>query len=308
VLTLDQEGSLAVYIGRAGCGGEPGRDILIFRPTSAEDEEGVDVSVITQVLEPIITQRIADGTAIFEAYGDQHRKLVAPDEITMLCIDLSKSMSDRCGFIDIQSNEDSDMRLSGNVYTNDAISSQTNVEDPAFPLPDSDELKEYLKTHESYDDFLAIIRTGTNDYQQRLNAEKVLKILQQIDYRQIEARCKRQESLRQHTSHSFYRRQADDIERELGILRNRSFRLHKYKNLICAWFLSSVAHEDTSSNPLTCKPGDPVPEISRTPESFSNPGPIFEMPHEYCYHISSDVMEDPVVTVDLQTYDRKNIE
>jgi hypothetical protein len=165
-----------------------------------------------------------------------------------------------------------------------------------------------LKTHESYDDFLAIIRTGTTDYQQRLNAEKVLKILQQIDHQQIEARSKRQESLRQHASHYYFRRQADDIERELGILRNRSFRLHRYKNLICAWFLSSVAHEGTSSNPLTWKPGDAVPKISRTAESSSHSGPTFEMPNKYCCHISSDVMEDPVITVDNQTYDRKNIE
>jgi hypothetical protein len=45
----------------------------------------------------------------YEAYGDQHRKLVAPDEIAMLCVDLSSSMSERCDFNDIQSNEDAEM-------------------------------------------------------------------------------------------------------------------------------------------------------------------------------------------------------
>lgn len=53
VLTLDRDGSLAVYIGRASCA-EAGKDILLFRPTSSEEEEGVDVSVITQSFEPIL--------------------------------------------------------------------------------------------------------------------------------------------------------------------------------------------------------------------------------------------------------------
>jgi hypothetical protein len=62
VLTLDREGSLAVYISCASCGSALSRDILLFRPTSTTEEEGVDVSIITQLLEPILSQRTADGT------------------------------------------------------------------------------------------------------------------------------------------------------------------------------------------------------------------------------------------------------
>ena len=48
VLTLDRDGLLAVYVGRAACA-EPGKDITIFRPASG-GEENVDVSIITQLL------------------------------------------------------------------------------------------------------------------------------------------------------------------------------------------------------------------------------------------------------------------
>ena len=112
VLTLDRHGFLAVYVGHAACA-EAGRDILMFRPGCAEEEEeeeeeedAVDVSIITQLLEPILTQRRADGTIVFEAYGDHHRKLTTPDEITMICVDLSRSMAHRCSFVDIEHSED----------------------------------------------------------------------------------------------------------------------------------------------------------------------------------------------------------
>lgn len=92
-LTLDREGNLAVYVGRAACA-IPGKDIAIFRPTDGGEEQ-VDVSIITQLLVPILAGRQADGTAVFEAFGDcTQRKSVTPDEIIMLCVDCSKSMDD----------------------------------------------------------------------------------------------------------------------------------------------------------------------------------------------------------------------
>jgi hypothetical protein len=310
ILTLDREGSLAVYIGRAGCGAAPGQDILLFRPTSATEEEGVDVSIITQLLEPILSQRVADGTVFFEAYGNQHRKLVAPDEIAMLCVDLSSSMSERCDFIDIQNNEDADIQVSGSANARNVASShRVGAEDPAFPRPDSDELKEYLKALESYDDFLAIIRTGESDFQRRRNAEKVLEILQQIDDQRIKERSQKLESLKQEASHYHVRTQADEIEQELGVLKNRCLGLQNYRSLLLAWFLTSVVdHGGASSDPLTWRPGDAIPTVPMALDPPMYTGPAFEIPREYCCHISSEVMEDPVTTVDNYTYERKNIE
>ncbi|KAH5558945.1 peptidylprolyl isomerase [Parastagonospora nodorum] len=303
VLTLDREGSLAVYIGRAACG-EPGKDILLFRPTSSREEDGVDVSIITQVLEPILAQRKADGTAIFEAFGDQHRKLVAPDEIAVICVDLSRSMDDRCGFVDVQDNEDANTQSSP---SQDAVISATVTENPAFHLPDADELKEYIRNHESFDDFVAITRAGTNDNQRRRNAEKVLQIIQQFDTLQIEAKTKELEKLRQ-TSHYHYRTRVNDIELELNTVKNRSLRLTTYKALICAWLLTSLGPEDAFADPLAWRPGQPIPRVPKKSHQEATAGPKFHISREYCCHISSEIMEDPVITEDNFTYERKNIE
>lgn len=304
VLTLDREGSLAVYIGRAACA-EAGRDILLFRPTSSREEDGVDVSIITQLLEPILAQRKADGTVIFEAYGDQHRKLVAPDEIAVICVDLSRSMLSRCGFVDVQDNEDADVRINSSRA---AEPSATMTENPAFHLPDADELKEYLRNHESFEDFLAIVRAGTSDYQRRRNAEKVLQIIQQIDELQIEAKTKELERLRNHTTHYNYRMKVNDIELALNTVKNRSLRLQKYKALICAWLLTCLGTENASADPLVWRPGQPIPKIPEKSEQGIISGPNFHVPREYCCHISSEIMEDPVLTEDNFTYERKNIE
>lgn len=132
-LTLDRDGVLAVYVGRAACGVDTSRDILMFRPTSTREEEDVDVPIITQLLEPILAARKADGTIIFEAYGQTHRKLSHPDEVLMLCIDLSSSMLGRCGFPDIRRNEDADASVQ---RTNQAM-----AENAQFHLPEPDDLK-----------------------------------------------------------------------------------------------------------------------------------------------------------------------
>tara|TARA_R110002003_G_scaffold48_14_gene4033 strand:+ start:19078 stop:22614 length:3537 start_codon:yes stop_codon:yes gene_type:complete len=307
VLTLDREGSLAVYVGRSGCGG-PGDDIRMFCPTSENEEESVDVSVVTQVLEPILARRKADGTAVFEAYGDQHRKMTAADEIIMFCIDLSRSMDDRCGFVDVQSNENDDAQLRLNHRIAADTSIEPAVEDAAFPLPSVDELKEFLKAHESFDDMVAIVRSGKDDYRRRGNAEKVLQILEQMDAQQIKVKAKRLEELKLQASHFLFRTQAEIIEYELATLRNRSLRTQKYKNLLCAWLLTTIGHGAALPDPLAWKPGDAIPVVPKASGQSRHSGPTFHVPHDFCCHIGSEIMEDPVLTIDNYTYERKNIE
>jgi hypothetical protein len=140
VLTLDREGSLAVYVGREACG-SPGKDILMSRPTSDGEDEGVDVSIITGLLEPILAERTADGTIVFEAYGSHHRRMVAPDELTMICVDLSASMQECCGFTDVQRSEDGYAQIGASIQTGANNTVVPGTENPAFRLPDPGELK-----------------------------------------------------------------------------------------------------------------------------------------------------------------------
>jgi hypothetical protein len=58
--------------------------------------------------------------------------------------------------------------------------------------------------------------------------------------------------LKQEASHYHVRTQADEIEQELDVLKNRCLGLQKYRSLLLAWFLTSVVdHGGASSDPLT---------------------------------------------------------
>jgi hypothetical protein len=91
VLTLDEEGLLAVYLERAACA-PPDCDFTIFQPTR-DGEHTVDVSEVTQKLVPILRKREKDGTDIFDAFGEQRRQLMPPKEVIMICVDCSASMN-----------------------------------------------------------------------------------------------------------------------------------------------------------------------------------------------------------------------
>ena len=303
VLTLDRHGFLAVYVGRAACA-EAGRDILMFRPGCVEEEEAVDVSIITQLLEPILAQRNADGTLVFEAYGANHRTMTTPDELTMICVDVSSSMRERCGFNDVQISEDAEAEIQRSVLTT-AAASQTPAENVDFELPDVDTLKEYLQSHESYTDFLAIVGTGKDDYHRRLNAEKVLEILKQLHDQQIDAKREELERLGQRASQQWFRNKSELIDREINTLNNRSLRLQKYKSLLCAWLITCLGNA-SASDPLVWTPGDGVPKLYKSLPTTDSPK--FEVPRDFHCPISNDVMQDPVYTVDGFTYERKEIE
>ena len=99
-LTLDGSGLLAVYCGRQPCG-NPGSDFMIYRPTRGGDTT-IDPALVTQLIAPILAAREADGTAVFDGPGDvASRKIETPDEILMVCVDCSASMSYSAGFSDM---------------------------------------------------------------------------------------------------------------------------------------------------------------------------------------------------------------
>lgn len=217
-------------------------------------------------------------------------------------------MQDRCGFEDVQVNEDINSQFNQASVTSTQAVEKIAAENAAYHLPSSDDLKEYLKAHESFDDLIAIIRSGKNDYQRRLNAEKVLQIIQQIDEQQIDAKVKKQDDLRRRSSFYHFKTQADIIERDVNTIRNRSLRMHKHRNLLCAWFLAALSQDESSADPLSWKPGDAVPGIYKAPQHTPAANVVFEIPREHCCHIGSEIMDDPVLTADNYTYERKNIE
>jgi hypothetical protein len=90
-LTFDRNAHVAAYLGEQGCG-EPGRSSLVFRPLTGITETP-DAAVVEQLIEPIIKTYEAEGTSVFDNYGGAAvRKMEAPDEILMFCVDFSASM------------------------------------------------------------------------------------------------------------------------------------------------------------------------------------------------------------------------
>jgi hypothetical protein len=228
VLTLDRACLLAVYVGRQACG-EPGRDIDMFRPTSDVVEETVDVSIITQLITPTLEQRAADGTAVFESFGDQNRLVKDPHEIVVLCVDASASMQDRSGFIDIEENEDA----------NDLVDKDAGPQDPGddeedlrLDRPALDELKEYLSSHESFDDFLAITQSGIGDINQQQNAKKVLRCLCDLIDMQIKEKTKFLHDEQRRATTFYLRQKSNTVERELATLKNRVSRFRHYEEYV----------------------------------------------------------------------------
>ncbi|KAK3369954.1 hypothetical protein B0H63DRAFT_551902 [Podospora didyma] len=149
-----KDGILAVYLGRQGCGAEPGRDFLIYRPTKG-GECAVDVSIITQLLEPIIAARVADGTAIFDGdFQTLTKRTDKPDEILMICVDCSASMGNDANFEDADSDsEDSETetekekeKLIRDLRSNDIY------------VGTLDDMKETVQAYESFDDMIMTVK------------------------------------------------------------------------------------------------------------------------------------------------------
>ncbi|KAK7946998.1 uncharacterized protein PG986_011319 [Apiospora aurea] len=90
-LTLDSQALLAVYIDGQGCGIQ-GNTSTLFRPCRGEEE--IDVASLEQLVAPILRAKQDDATATSDQYsGATAKRLLAPDEILLFCVDTSASMS-----------------------------------------------------------------------------------------------------------------------------------------------------------------------------------------------------------------------
>jgi hypothetical protein len=82
-----------------------------------------------------------------------------------------------------------------------------------------------------------------------------------------------------------------------------------YESLLCAWFITCIGRSSANiPDPLVRPPGDTMPTVPKAVQQAGSDNPHFEIPREYCCHISNEIMEDPVLTVDNYTYERRNIE
>jgi hypothetical protein len=137
----------------------------------------------------------------------------------------------------------------------------------------------------------------------------VLLVLQQLHEQEFEGKNKELEGIKRYTTQYNYRTRVEGIDRDLNILRNRDLRLQKYKSLLCAWLITCIGRRSANSpDPMMWRPGDTMPTIYKGSQQAGTDRPTFEVPGDLCCHISNEIMEDPVITVDNYTYERRNIE
>jgi hypothetical protein len=173
-LTFDRVAHVAVYLGEQGCS-EPGRSSLVFKPLTGITE-APDAAVVEQLIEPIIKTYEAEGTSLFDAFGGAAtRKLEAPDEILMFCVDCSASMRQATDFAEV--NDDGEEEL--------ASDSTPHVEGEYFAEARYEDVKEELCKQESFNDMVAIVAATAAGQRRKNAAAAVLSLLVSITASQL---------------------------------------------------------------------------------------------------------------------------
>jgi pyruvate/2-oxoglutarate dehydrogenase complex dihydrolipoamide acyltransferase (E2) component len=83
---------------------------LIFCPGGVGEQQ-IDVSIVMQLIAPILKQRREDGTWIFDLFaGVNQKKMREAGELIMFCVDCSQSMG---GQSDFEEHKEEDQSSSG---------------------------------------------------------------------------------------------------------------------------------------------------------------------------------------------------
>jgi ubiquitin-protein ligase len=300
VLTLDRAGNLCVYVGRTACAA-PDRDISIFRP-SGGTEEAVDVNIVAQLIEPIIRAREQDGTIIFELFSESVRfKNLKPTELLMFCVDCSESMRNASDFHEIH--EAPTVPLAMDVTLADLPAA--DEVDESISL---DDVKEWLSSHESFEDMGAIV-ASVQSYRERVVAEEVVDFVSLLTSRELLERSRQRAKLRTWATRIYVADTGPGFELQVSALRRLLSGLNVYKaELVDLIILKALSWTEKEEFPWTF--GRPIPDM-RSPSSVIESFDVTEhpnIPHEIVCPISHTVFEDPVSTSDGFTYERLSIE
>jgi hypothetical protein len=312
-LTLDRDGLLAVYVGRAPCA-QPGKDISIFRPTKG-GEETIDVAIITQLLVPILEKREAEGTAIFDAFGDGfQRKFKTPDEIIMVCVDCSSSMSENTDFIEIrdEDSEDEDHAEDSDdsMDMGDQPQQGNAADGTSYFCATLDEMKKAISEHESFLDMLCIVHDSHGSTRRDV-ACKVLEILSGLASQELSKSLQRLDDLKKRVTIAFYRAQAANVESEITKLKTFTAGLNIHRQALADFLMYRSSNMEVFDNQWTWTVGSAIPKIpKKSPDNSQNPllDEQFSVPDEFLCPISREVMDDPVLASDGFTFERNAIE
>ncbi|KAJ9607164.1 hypothetical protein H2200_008236 [Cladophialophora chaetospira] len=298
-LTLDRYGNMAVYTGRAVCA-DPGQDHAVFHPLTGIDEN-VDVTIVSQMLEPILEERERDGTNVFDLFSASfRRKESLPTELIVFCVDCSYSMNEASGFVDTSDEHDdlcSDYDDDDDVLLDDEDDTNVFLE----------EIKTWLRDHESWEDILHIIHhyaDGALDI-----APKVLEFVRTSIIRELRHLAAKKRQTSRWATHAYSR--TSSTERRMNRLRRLVTGLNHHEQAILDFLVFTAKDPSFVSKDFArWSYGDELPSLppSSASQDTKDLGDFCVVPQDYLCPISQVVYEDPVKTVDGFTFDRKAIE
>ncbi|KAI1326109.1 hypothetical protein F5Y16DRAFT_422034 [Xylariaceae sp. FL0255] len=279
-LTLDRLANVAVYTGEEPCG-QPGKSSVMFRPCQGDDI--VDVSIIEQLIAPILEIRTTNGTAVFDAMGtiaDPGRVRQDPDEIIMFCVDCSASMR-ACTSFDDRKEDDLEQE-------NPFNRANARVYEDFKHFTTFDKTQQGLLKYESFGDLIAIIRSAKDGAGRREMAEDVWFVL----------------------TYMLTQQRWSDLNDDLINLEEFYCGLLTHYGRVVDFLLdrSEVLLNDTDKSSWFWSDGDPTP-FAIVPQHIPMlPSNVLEVPEDLRCPISHILMEDPVIVADGNTYCRSNIE
>ncbi|THW71835.1 hypothetical protein D6D19_07040 [Aureobasidium pullulans] len=276
-LTFDEQGHVAVYTGKAGCAG-PGEDTVIFRPMHGE--ETPNMGQVEQRLAPILQAYEEDGTNVFDILGSSAtRSLDEPDEIVMFCVDCSASMDSSTDLMGIDAD-------SGPPRTSDTPQISPQVYNRVL----LDDTKKALTEHEVYDDVLGCVAECAHTARSTV-AAKMLTLVFDLTTEEIEKK-------RSLAMYSWYERNAVNLRLEK--LENLAAGLKRFEQeLVDMIILRTMA---MSPHKWTWNIGERLPGYQQMEPL---PDDITMIPVALRCPIKLDLIEDPVVAADGQTYGRQ---
>jgi hypothetical protein len=288
-LTFDRNAQLAVYTGEQPCG-DPGHSSILFRPQHGD--ETIDSAVIEQLIAPIVQSYEADGTAVFDSLGGAAvRRLQAPDEILMFCVDCSASMRQPTDFCEV--NDDVPFADPGSDV-------QSYVDAEFYNRASYDDMKDYLCQYQGFDDMVAIV-ANADEWQRDHIVKQVLKVLRDMLSTEI---IKKTENIAVQRSNRFVpRSQVNALVTELDRIKAFWAGLTTHEVPVHDFILYRATSRATDiSQRWTWSIGDALPAfwpIHNIPEL---PSDVTDLPDHLRCPISHTLMEDAVRASDGHMY------
>ncbi|KAI5358581.1 putative ubiquitin-conjugating enzyme E2, von Willebrand factor, type A, U-box [Septoria linicola] len=296
-LTFDRDAHLAVYTGQQACGGS-GDSSLVFRPRHGE--ETFNTTVVEQLIAPIIKQYEAEGTAVFDSYGGALlRRLQAPDEILLFCVDTSASMR---ASTDFQEVNDEEPLVSEPEVT---ASSLVGVDD--YGKASFDEMKDFLAKYEGLNDMIGMVKDG-DAYSHRTLSSRVLRLLQDLIGYELVAKHKELEQATEHANGYYARQRVSTLETALNKLKLQWAGLQTHDETLQDFLVYRATTSPDINTNWQWSLGEDMPASRPGRVLPSLPAQLTAVPDQFRCPISHALMEDPVKAADGFTYSRPAIE